>query len=191
MNLMRKLVAAALLAILTAGLVQAEPEKGEPIPPPAKAPVAGRLTNDKLKEMLVNLGYNPQERKSTTGNPMFHVEMTRDGWDYRFYVSLSGDGTQLWLTSYLGDLPDARDIPVERLEKLLAATNDVGPCHFSLKGRKIYLNRAIENQNVTPGQLRGVVDEFNDRIKETKDVWNVANWTRVEATQTIPMKEKK
>ncbi|MBY0232648.1 MAG: hypothetical protein K2W96_25490 [Gemmataceae bacterium] len=132
----------------------------------------GVLTHESLKEMLENLGYTPEVIKSTSGSPMNKIKFERDGWTYVVYVSLSGGGSHVWLAAPLKDIPDG--LPSgDPLKKILAASNDVGPCHFVLKGDRLYLSLALANRDLKPAMLRAGLDDTAGTVKSTVGVWNV------------------
>lgn len=139
---------------------------------PKKEEKKGVLTNDSLKEMLENLGYTPEVIKSTTGAPMNKIKFERDGWTFTVFVSLSSNGSQVWLIAPLKEIPDGM-ASGDPLKKILKANNDIGPVHFNIKGDFLYLNLALENRDMNAARLRGGIDETTGAVKSTASVWNV------------------
>src|SRR5262245_17851970 len=94
-----KVLAGVLAAVAMFGLAGAGVRADGKTEQPKVEVKKGVLTNETLKEMLENLGYNPETVKSTTGSPMHKVRFERDGWTFVFYVSLSSDGTTIWIAA--------------------------------------------------------------------------------------------
>jgi hypothetical protein len=160
---------------------------GEPAPK-ADAPAVkpGQATDDGLKTMLENLGYDVRASKSSDGKPMYYVKLKRDTWEFEVSVALSSDNTELWLTCGVVDLPPTDKVPAEVLEKMLAKSDELGPTHFGMKkSRRVYLNCPIENKDVTPARLRAALDQLGDDIKGTEDLWNMKKWPGADAAAKI------
>ena len=129
------------------------------------------LTNESLKEMLVNLGFEPQEVKSTAGDPMYLVTLKRDNWTLAVYVSISPSKTKIWMSAPVADLPQADKVSATALEKLLALNDNLGPTHFCLKGRRLYLCVSLDNVDVAPKQLRTEIDGVLATVRSTHESW--------------------
>jgi hypothetical protein len=182
-------VLAALLALAgLAGTVRADGKSEEPKPEVKKEVKKGVLTHESLKEMLENLGYNPETIRSTAGNPMYKIRIERDGWTFIEYVSLSGDGTMIWISAPLKDVPE--DLAsAEPLRKLLLENDNIGPSHFSMKGKRLYMNLALENREVTPLKLRTSLDDVTSTIKATRNLWDSDTWARTDPTKKTEEKK--
>jgi len=157
-------------AVALAGLLATyNPARAEP---PRKA-----LTHESLKDMLENMGYDLEEIKSTGGTPMYKIKFERDGWTIVTYVSLSRNGSMVWVSAPLKDVPDDVSSP-EPLRKLLTESDNIGPSHFTLKGKRIYMNTPLENRDITPVRLRAAINDTASNIKATRDLWDTDNWPR-------------
>ena len=168
------------MAAPLSGLAAADnPANPAPVRTEVRPAVGGQtLTDESLKMLLDNLGYEPEVIKSTGGNPMYRLKLTRDGWEFMFYVSLSSDRTVLWMSAPLMTLPEASKIPAERLEKLLAKNFDIGPAHFCIHGnRQLFLEKPIANRGLNASTLRIELDSFTSTIKETGPLWDLKTWT--------------
>jgi|SRR5579884_983997 len=180
---MKKILAGVLAAALAcAGLfgggVRAQ-DRGDQRQAPATRTEVKKsvLTNDTLKEMLDNLGYQYETTRSTNGTPMYLIRMTRDGWDFNVYVSLSGDGSNVWVSAPLQDIPEGMS-DAEPLLKLLGRNGDLNRNFFSLKGKRLYLETVLPNQDLKPAQLRQAVDDTLGNVKASHDLWNTDTWVK-------------
>jgi hypothetical protein len=142
-------------------------------------PSGTTLTDESLKTLLERMGYEFEPIKSTSGLTMYRVKFEQSNWTYTMYVSLSGDKSMVWLATPLIELPAGDKVPEAILEKLLQKTDELGPCHFSLKGRRVYLNLPLENRNITPARLRQALDTMATNVKETAPYWTVEKWPEV------------
>src|SRR5260370_24095096 len=113
---------------------------------------------------------------------MYMVRFERDGWNFVLFVSLSTNGTVVWISAPLKDVPEDLAGP-EPLRKLLAESDGIGPSHFTLKGKRICLNTPLENREMTPARLRAALDETTGNIKATQNLWNTDTWARTDAAR--------
>jgi hypothetical protein len=169
-NKLACLVAGVLALAVSGRLVKADEVKKEESKPAARAEA---LTHETLKTMLENLGYKPQTIKSTRGSPMYKFAFDRASWSFTLYVSQSEDKKNVWMSSYLGGLPEPAKLRADILEKILAKNFDIGPMHFVVKSpRRLYLELPLANKGITAGQMREQIEEFTVTIKSTETLWN-------------------
>jgi len=174
-------------------LIGAFARGGEPAPK-AEAPATkpGQLTDDSLKTMLDNLGYDVRASKSADGKPMYYVKLKRDTWEFEISVVLRSDISMLWLTCGVADLPPTDKVPAEVLEKMLAKSDELGPTHFGMKkSRRVYLNCPLQNKDITPASLRKNLEQLADDVKGTEDLWNPKKWPGADAAKVEKPEEKK
>jgi hypothetical protein len=150
----------------------------------------GVLTHESLKETLENLGYAPETLQSTAGSPMYLIRFERDGWTFGLYVALSPNGSMVWISAPLKDVPEDLASP-EPLRQLLTASDGIGPSHFTLKGKRVCLNTPLENRDITPARLRAAIDETTGTVKATQNLWDTDTWARTDAGKAQPPEVKK
>jgi hypothetical protein len=114
----------------------------------------------------------------------------RDGWDFTFDAALSADGTMLWLSFPLSDLPDNVD-DAAALKKLLAENDKLGPSYFSLSGKRFYLETPVANLEMTPAKLRQNIDSSLATVKSSQKLWDVKTWTKNDQAKTETKIEEK
>jgi hypothetical protein len=187
--MIRKILTGVLAAALTlTGLYGGNALRAdEPKQEVKKETKKGVLTDESLKEMLENMGYTPEVIRNGNGQVFYKISMKSDGWDFIQYVTLSTDKTNVWFLVSLADVPD--DLTsVEPLKKLLAENNKIGPCHFTLDGKTIWMRLQIANSDVTPARLRTSIDTMNSNVKSTYGLWNTSAWPRKDV---VKVEEKK
>jgi len=130
------------------------------------------LNQESLKKMIGDLGYDSTENKSTTGAPMHLLTFTRGDLKFTMYISLSGNLSRVWLTCPLADLPDNDKLNAETLVKLLQLSDELGPVHFGLKTRRLYISFPLENTDVTSKKLRQTIDDLTAYVITTRPHWS-------------------
>ena len=142
---------------------------------PAKA---APLTDDGLKAMLENLGY----QVTVTGDKAPHrykIGESGNNLDYTVTLELSSDpGTVLWIYAGLYEVPSDKPVPSAALLALLAKNDDIGPMFFSYatSNKLLYLNAPTANVDITPVLLRQKIRNFVQKMDSTYSLWNVKDW---------------
>ena len=167
------LVGMALAAAI--GLVSfSTAQQPTPTPTPVQAKDTGVLTEESLKEMLTNLGFEPNGLKGTDGRTLFYIKVTRANTTYTPYVCISPSKTKIWAQTSLGDLT-AED-PAARSLKFLELNLSTGPSHFVYipKDKTVYMFSPMDNRGVTPKILKDHIDGMVDNCEKTKEHWQAA-----------------
>jgi hypothetical protein len=126
------------------------------------------LTNDSLRALLDNLGYEP--KKLTSG---YLVAIKKDGWTYNMQFVLSDDKTKIGLNANLGLIEKLDAVTAPQWMGLLTANKDIDPSFFYVDKdqKKLYMHRVLDNRAITPSYIRQQTDNFCGNIKETSDAW--------------------
>ena len=142
---------------------------------PAKA---APLTDDGLKAMLENLGY----QVTVSGDKAPHrykIGESGNDLDYTVTLELSGDpSTVLWIYAGLYEVPSDKPVPSAALLALLAKNDDIGPMFFSYatSNKLLYLNAPTANVDITAVILRQKIRNFVQKMDSTYSLWNVKDW---------------
>ena len=142
---------------------------------PAKA---APLTDDGLKAMLENLGY----QVTVSGDKAPHrykIGESGNDLDYTVTLELSSDpGTVLWIYAGLYEVPSDKPVPSAALLALLAKNDDIGPMFFSYatSNKLLYLNAPTANVDITAVILRQKIRNFVQKMDSTYSLWNVKDW---------------
>lgn len=126
------------------------------------------LSNDDLKTMLANLGFEPKPLSKG-----FLIAIKRDTWTLNMQLVLSGDSTKIGLNANLGKVENPDTVTAEQWKNLLISNGDIDPSafYFDKTQGKLYLHRTMDNRAVTPVILRTQIENFGDNIKGTADLW--------------------
>lgn len=126
------------------------------------------LTEDSLKQMLDNMGYEP--KKLSKG---YLLSIKRDTWTIHMQLTLSNDRSKLGFNSNLGVVENLDGVTAEQWRNLLISNGNIDPSFFFLdkESKKLYLHRVLDNRSIDPAFLRAQIDNFCANVKETADLW--------------------
>jgi hypothetical protein len=163
---MRRLVWALLLAPLLV------------VPAAQAQPAAGRVDQAGLKTLLDTLGYQPREVPNESGVEYEITLRPRDGRAVTTRVTLSRDGTLVWLVAWLKKVPPGRTISGNAILGMLVENDAIGPTHFSYnEGRRwFFLNKPIANRDLTADRLRSEIDGLGATVSRTEALWDSDRW---------------
>jgi WD40 repeat protein len=154
-----------------------EPAPGQPAGPAA-------LTPETLGKFLEDMAEDPKPLgKEGDARYRYILERKRemDGWTWtlRPTVSVSPDGTKVWITASVGNLPNLEATPGLHLGNLLTVNNTTAPAFFSMDpGRdNLTFHLALENKGITARQFRSQFDQFLESYTKHHKSWNIDLWT--------------
>jgi hypothetical protein len=93
-------------------------------------------------------------------------------------VTLSRDGSLVWLVAWLKKVPPGRTVSGNAVLDMLVENDAIGPTHFSYNERVrwFFLNSPVVNQNLTPERLRGEIDHVAGIAARTEPLWDFERW---------------
>lgn len=183
-------LAAGLLAIVLVGSTAAQKTPAVPGVPldeksttpdevktKKKTPTSA-LTNESLAEMLDNMGYDYRTDTLPSGGVIYTIRINANDWNFTIEVSLSQNNSLVWLIAPLHQLPPAGTVPGEAVVRLLQENWQINPHVFAIpkNSRLLYLQRALENQNLTPARFRTAIDLMTGTIRSTAAIWDISKW---------------
>lgn len=180
------LIAFAVFAVLATAFVPTQRSTGAD----DKAPSGGALTDESLRKMLTDMGYEFKETRTAANRNYYQLTLDRDGWALTPYVEVSPDNRVVRLQLYLQKVPPDHKSPAPHLRALLEA-NSLSLNFFNVFSDTgfIVLNRALDNHGITPALLRRNLEEFDSYARKTVDLWNVAKWGTASAAPPIVPKD--
>ena len=166
MRLIRTALAAA-AGILLAAAAHAQPERA-----------AARVDHAGVQALLVTLGYQPREARNETGPEYEIVLRPPGGLAVTTRVTLSKDGTLVWLVAWLKKVPPGRTISGNAVLNMLNENDAIGPTHFSYnEGRRwFFLNKPVPNQGLTAERLQAELQQLGATIARTEALWDFERW---------------
>jgi len=137
-------------------------------PPKQTEPAGQTLSDDTLKTVLDNMGYEP--KKLSKG---YLLAIKQSTWTINMQVVLSPDNRKLGLNSNLGVVEDPASIQAAQWMNLLIANGDIDPSafYFDKTQKKLYLHRSFDNRAITPAILKKEIENFAGNVQKTEDLW--------------------
>jgi hypothetical protein len=166
MRMIRPALAAA-AGIFLAAAAHAQPERG-----------AARLDHAGVQALLVTLGYHPRESRNATASEYEIVLRPPGGLAVTTRVTLSKDGSLVWLVAWLKKVPPGRTISGNAVLNMLTENDAIGPTHFSYnEGRRwFFLNKPVPNQGLTAERLQAELQQLGATIARTEALWDFERW---------------
>lgn len=168
MWMMRPVLAAAALAWMLLGApADAQPERG-----------TARLDHAGVQALLTTLGYHPREARNESGPEYEIVLRPPGGLAVTTRVTLSRDGTLVWLVAWLKKVPPGRTISGNAILNMLTENDAIGPTHFSYNEsrRWFFLNKPVPNQGLTAERLQAELQTLGATIARTEALWDFDRW---------------
>ena len=139
----------------------------------------GRLSNDDVGGILRQLGYTPERRAAADRRDEYKIQVKSGAWQHDIRVSLSANGDGMWIRSPLGPM-DPQTAPAGALAVMLAENAHADPAFFSFDRaqRKLWLNRFVVNDGVTPETLRAHIEALVRAVQKTQPYWDASHWRR-------------
>jgi len=127
------------------------------------------LKSTELKAMLSKMGYEMKE----VGDELYEVTVDRDNWQVFVTMSVSKDGKLVWLDCKFPELTSPDTAPGAAYLRLLQENANVAPNFFAFNkvDNRIHIYRALDNKNVTSGQVRREITQFDQTVRTTVDLW--------------------
>ena len=159
--------ALAVAWMLLGAAAHAQPERG-----------TARIDHAGLQGLLTTLGYQPREVRNESGPEYEIVLRPPGGLAVTTRVTLSKDGTLVWLVAWLKKVPPGRTINGNAILNMLVENDAIGPTHFSYNERVrwFFLNSPVINQDLTPDRLRGEIDHVALIAARTEPLWDFERW---------------
>ena len=159
--------ALAVAWMLLGAASHAQPERG-----------TARIDHAGLQGLLTTLGYQPREVRNESGPEYEIVLRPPGGLAVTTRVTLSKDGTLVWLVAWLKKVPPGRTINGNAILNMLVENDAIGPTHFSYNEarRWFFLNKPVPNQGLTAEQLRAEIQQLGVTIARTEALWDFDRW---------------
>lgn len=161
-------LAAALVGLaLLASAAHAQPERA-----------GTRLDPEGLRTLLATLGYQPREARNESGPEFEIILRPPGGLAVSTRVTLSKDGSLVWLVAWLKKVPPGRTISGNAILDMLAENDAIGPSHFSYteSRRWFFLNRPVPNQSLTADRLQAELQQLGATVARTEALWDFNRW---------------
>ena len=129
----------------------------------------GQITRPRLREMLVELGYEVTDIVKDAGKEKYSVKYSKNGLDIPVGFEISPSSSYVWLTVNLGEAPKEGNT---KCLNLLKQNSKVQPTFFYITDSgRLMAALPIENRNITNAVLRLRAETVSDNVGKTKEFW--------------------
>jgi hypothetical protein len=129
----------------------------------------GQITRPRLREMLVELGYEVTDIVKDAGKEKYSVKYSKNGLDIPVGFEISPSNSYVWLTVNLGEAPKEGNT---KCLNLLKQNSKVQPTFFYITDSgRLMAALPIENRNITNAVLRLRSETVSDNVGKTKEYW--------------------
>lgn len=145
----------------------------------------GALNDDSLKALLIGLGYEPAELRTTSGTPVNELNFVEDDFRFIFQIYLSPNQRQVITSARLMPLPGESDASAPQVIRLLEENHALAPLAFSVDKhtRYVHLNLLVANSELSPSRMREVLATFKTILRRTEPLWDTNRWSTQPAPQ--------
>lgn len=127
------------------------------------------VTQTRLREMLVELGYEVTDLNKEVGKEKYSVKFEKAGFNIPVGFEISPSKNYIWLTVNLGPAPTEGNA---KCLTLLKQNSKVQPCFFYITDSgTLMMAQAIENRGVTNAILRQRAEFVSDNVGKTQEFW--------------------
>lgn len=147
------------------------------------------LDQASLKTMVEGLGYEPNEGKfNGTDTPYLSIRIPGSPWNYDITIYVDTDkkfvGLNTQFAVYQGP---AADIPQSALLGLLSENADLTFANFryTTSTKSLFLVASLRNKNISPADLRRVIDEIVSGANRTQKFWDPKHWPKSAVVEPV------
>lgn len=154
-------------------------------PLPVRAADA-HLDHASLKSLIEGLGYEPVEKSfSNTGDKYWDLSFPRGPWTYNVTINANNKDsiwTSVEFAVYKGE---KQGIPPSALLGMLEENNRLVWSRFRYQEstRSFFLVSTLRNKNISPADLRRVIEEIVAAADRTQTLWDPKQWPKAAAAE--------
>jgi len=165
----RALAMLAVAAILSLGTVRAL--RANPGNPQQRQPAqrGGTLTIQQLGDALTSYGKNTV---NNNGQTYYTVMCGKGTWRSSVIISLSPDGTVIWMTIDPIDMPDPGKTSRAAMLNLFKKNTSIGPMFYSIAGSHLRLSYPVPNYDLNTEKVKAYVSTIVNTAVETSPLWD-------------------
>lgn len=137
--------------------------------PAAQEPAAEALDLAGVKALITNMGHEIKDLSETK----FEITVTEDTFDVPIAFEVSGSGRYIWLTAFLGKVPET-GLEAAQANALLRQNHSIQPAHFYVtSSSSLMIGIAIENRAMDAVMMRRAVSKLAADVAKTSDDWTL------------------
>ena len=93
-------------------------------------------------------------------------------WKSSVIISLSPDGTVIWMTVDTVDVPDPDRTSLAAMMNLFKKNTDIGPMLFSIAGRHLRLSNPVPKYDINTDKVEAYVNTIAKTAIQTSPLWD-------------------
>ncbi len=137
--------------------------------PAAQEPAAEPLDLLGVKALITSMGHEIKDLSETK----FEITVTEDTFDVPIAFEVSGSGRYIWLTAFLGKVPET-GLEAAQANALLRQNHSIQPAHFYVtSSSSLMIGIAIENRAMDAVMMRRAVSKLAADVAKTSDDWTL------------------
>lgn len=148
----------------------------------------GQLDRASLKAMLEGMGYEPVEKKyNNSDDKYWEVPFAKGRWTYNAAISVNNP-VSVWVTVEFGLYKGPQDdIPQSMLMGMLSENSSLvwSRFQYATSTKSFYLTSSLRNKNVSPADLRRVIDEIIAAADRTQKLWDPKQWPTSAVVESV------
>jgi hypothetical protein len=124
----------------------------------------------KLKEMIVNLGYETKTLNEEAGKEKYEFTVKNASFDIPIAAEISPSKNYIWLTVFLGEAPPDSS---PKMAGFVKRNFKIQPSMFYITDKdNLMMGFAMENRGMNPAVLRRTVTKLQEDVTNTADLWS-------------------
>lgn len=128
-----------------------------------------QISRTRLREMLVELGYEVTDINKEAGKEKYTVTYVRNGFNVPVGFEISPSNSYIWLTVNLGPGPTEGNA---KCLNLLKQNSKIQPAFFYITDSgNLMLAQALDNRGITNAYLRQRSEAIADNVGKTQEFW--------------------
>jgi hypothetical protein len=131
----------------------------------------GGLSVAQLGDALTPYGKNTM---TNNGHTDYSITVPSGKWKINVLLSISPDGSVIWMTNNLSQVPDAGKVSSEALLNLLKKNWDIGPMFFEIRGGHLVMTQPVPNHDLNAASMKTIVDNFVSTVVANAALWDPA-----------------
>ena len=128
------------------------------------------ITQPRLKEILVQLGYTVKDITTTPGKEKYEADISTTDFNVPIGFEISASTNYIWLTVFLGKAP--ADTSSDFYNNLLKQNFKIQPTFFYITDTgNLMLGLPVDNRGVNNTVMKRYIDFISGKVSETKSYW--------------------
>ena len=134
-----------------------------------KAQTCDPITQSRLKEILVQLGYTVKDLNTTAGKEKYEAAASTTDFNVPIGFEISASSNYIWLTVFLGKAPGDTS---SAFYNLLKQNFKIQPTFFYITDSgNLMMGLPVDNRGVNNTVMKRYIDFISGKVSETKLYW--------------------